>query len=94
MIASPDRAGGFAHDAFVAALDEVRRSRGARWQDVARQSGISHTTLCRLRSGRNTDIENFAALCAWAGLSPGMFMFRRRAEEYDGADNAGGGSGA
>lgn len=60
--------------AFYAALDAVRESRGLTWKAVARESGVSASTLTRVGQGRRPDLDSFAALVAWAGLRAADFI--------------------
>lgn len=61
-------------DALHAALDHERHSRGLSWRDVARETGVSAATLSRLTQGRRPDVDGFAALVAWLGLSADEFL--------------------
>jgi transcriptional regulator with XRE-family HTH domain len=73
-----DRA--FDNQAFFAALDSERISRGMHWKAVASEAGVSASTLTRIGQGRRPDLDSFAALTSWAGLDPDAF-FRRAGEE-------------
>lgn len=66
----------FDNDGFFAALDAVRQSRGVHWKTVAREAGVSASTLTRMGQGRRPDVDSFAALASWADLDPDDF-FRR-----------------
>lgn len=60
--------------ALHAALDRERRSRGLSWRDVAGETGVSAATLSRLAQGKRPDVDGFAALVAWLGLSADEFL--------------------
>jgi transcriptional regulator with XRE-family HTH domain len=64
----------FDNDAFFAALDAERVSRGMHWKAVASEARISASTLTRIGQGRRPDVDSFAALTAWAGLEPERFF--------------------
>jgi len=64
----------FDNDAFYAALDAQRRSRGITWKKVAEEANVSASTLTRIAQGRRPDVDSFAALAGWAGLRPESFL--------------------
>lgn len=64
----------FDADGFYAALDKCRMIRGAQWKDISKATGVSRTTLSRMKSGRRPDAASLAALSAWAGLNPANFL--------------------
>lgn len=47
-------------------LREKRGSRGVR--EVAKEIGISHSTLSRVERGHLPDLENYQKLCQWLGI--------------------------
>ena len=49
-------------------LAEVRRERGIRQADFARQLGISHTTLSNLEQGKNTSTKVLEAALRQLGM--------------------------
>ena len=67
-----DRAG------FHAAVDATRVGRGLSWAAVARQTGLSGSTLSRMSQGRCPDLDGLAALATWSGLSLQLFIDPRR----------------
>ena len=73
--AEPERAR-FDKAAFDATLDATRAARGLTWRDVAREAGVSPSTLTRLGQGKNPDVHTFAALVAWSGADAGQFVGR------------------
>jgi transcriptional regulator with XRE-family HTH domain len=66
--------GHFDTDAFYAALDGQRQSRRLNWKQVAREVGISASTLTRIAQGKRPDVDNLAALLGWSGLSADQFV--------------------
>lgn len=74
----PRRDRPFDSDAFFAALDAERVSRGLHWKAVANEAGVSASTLTRIGQGRKPDVDSFAALTQWAGLDPEDFFRSRR----------------
>jgi len=60
--------------ALHAALDVQRRSSDLTWREVAGETGVSAATLSRLAQGKRPDVDGFAALVAWLGLSADQFL--------------------
>lgn len=73
-----DKKGWFDASAFYEALDAQRQSRRLTWKQVARESGVSASTLTRMAQGKRPDIDGLAALAAWSGLNADDFI---RSEE-------------
>lgn len=73
-----EKYGYFDGEALYAALDATRVARRLSWRQVARQSGVSSSTLTRMAQGRRPDADGLAALTTWAGLS---------ADDYVRSDN-------
>ena len=62
--------------AFMAALISAAELRKVSMRDVSLATGVSETTLSRMRRGeRACDAASFSALSAWAGLNPQDFYF-------------------
>jgi transcriptional regulator with XRE-family HTH domain len=59
---------------FYSAMDESRASRGASWRQVAKEAGISQSTLTRLAQGKRPDVDSLAALARWANVSVDQFI--------------------
>lgn len=72
--------GEFDMASFYAALDAHRVSRGLNWKDVARESGVSQSTLTRISQGRRPDIDGLALLLTWSGLNAADFLKNRPGE--------------
>lgn len=70
--------GQFDAEAFYASLDSQRQSRGINWRQVAKESGVSASTLTRIAQGRRPDVDSMAALLAWSGLDADSFVIRDR----------------
>lgn len=64
----------FDNDAFFAALNSERSSRGITWKQLANEAGVNASTLTRMSQGRRPDVDSFAALIAWSGLDPDDFI--------------------
>ena len=68
----------FDTEAFFAALDSVRETKGQTWKDVAADSGVSASTLTRMAQGKRPDVDGLAALLTWSGLKAEDFLKGRR----------------
>ena len=66
--------GQFDSEAFYAALDATRQARKLTWKQVAKESGVSASTLTRMAQGRRPDVDGLAALCSWGVLDAGNFI--------------------
>jgi transcriptional regulator with XRE-family HTH domain len=64
----------FDTEAFFAALDGARETRGKTWKDVAAESGVSASTLTRMAQGKRPDLDGMAALLAWSGMKAEQFI--------------------
>lgn len=64
----------FAGKAFIADVDTVRSQKDSSWRDVAREVGVSPSTLTRLRQGTTPDLDTFSRLCAWAKLPTDRYI--------------------
>jgi hypothetical protein len=65
---------GFDHAAFTAAVFRVVDTRGWSAKQLSEATGVSETTLSRMRGGRQPDAASMAALSAWAGINPAKFV--------------------
>lgn len=59
---------------YFAALQRAMQARNATPADVSRATGVSATTLTRMKEGRRPDAASLAALSAWAGLNPAAYV--------------------
>lgn len=66
--------GKFDAEAFYTALDNQRQSKKMTWKQVAKESGVSASTLTRMAQGKRPDVDSMAALAAWSGLSADSFV--------------------
>ena len=64
----------FDGNAFYAALDGERQARQCTWRRVAKESGVSASTLTRIAQGKRPDVDSLAALSAWSGLDVDRFV--------------------
>lgn len=71
--------------ALYAALDRKRQTVGWSWRELARELKISPSTLTRMAQGRRPDVDTFATLLRWLGMSAEEFMrpTKGRKEEAD-----------
>jgi transcriptional regulator with XRE-family HTH domain len=60
--------------AFFDALERARMARGVTMKQVSKDTGVSETTLSRMRTGRRPDAASLAALSAWAGINPAKYV--------------------
>jgi len=65
---------GFNVSAFFEVVAEVVAARNSNWKLVAKEIGVSPSTLSRRDRGRCPDAATLAALSAWAGLNPADFV--------------------
>lgn len=47
---------------------------GETFQEIADKTGVSAPTLSRLDRGTTPSVDTLYALCAWMGVSPGLFL--------------------
>jgi transcriptional regulator with XRE-family HTH domain len=64
----------FDTEAFYAALNAERASRGLTWKEVAEQSGVQASTITRIGQGKKPDVNGLAALLGWSNLQAETFM--------------------
>ena len=60
--------------AFYSSLDKARETRSLTWKRVAKEAGVSASTLTRMAQGKRPDVDSLAALVTWAGLSADDFV--------------------
>ena len=53
--------------ALHAALDEQRTRRGLTWADVARETGVSASTLTGTKRGGRLEVDGVLAMTVWLG---------------------------
>lgn len=82
MVAMADKsAGRFNAAALYAALDARRRERGMSWAEVAREIGVSASTLTRTRLGGRMEVDGMLAMVRWLGRTAESFTFGYKAPE-------------
>ncbi len=59
--------------ALYEALDAQRRSRGMSWQAVAKEIGVSASTLTRTRRGGRMEADGMLAMVRWLGRTAESF---------------------
>jgi transcriptional regulator with XRE-family HTH domain len=60
-------------DALVAALDAERSARGFSWRQLAKDAGVSPSTLTRMQQGKSPDVNTFSALTRWLDIPAERF---------------------
>jgi transcriptional regulator with XRE-family HTH domain len=66
--------GKFDAEGFFAAIDSHRLSKDLTWKQVAKESGVSASTLTRMAQGKRPDVDSLAALSRWSGQSTDDFI--------------------
>jgi transcriptional regulator with XRE-family HTH domain len=64
----------FNTEAFYAALNAERASRGLNWKEVAEQAGVQASTITRIGQGKKPDVNGLTALLGWSNLQAETFM--------------------
>jgi transcriptional regulator with XRE-family HTH domain len=59
--------------ALHAALDEQRRARGMSWEQVAREIGVSASTMTRMKQGGRLEVDGMLAMVGWLGRTVESF---------------------
>jgi transcriptional regulator with XRE-family HTH domain len=57
-----------------AALDAERQERNISWRQLAKEAGVSPSTLTRLGNGYRPDVDAFAKLVQWLGVPADRFF--------------------
>jgi hypothetical protein len=72
-------------EAFYAALDSKRRSKGLSWRALATQLEITPSTFTRMAQGLKPDVDTFATLLRWLGMPQEEFLrpAKRKPETAD-----------
>ena len=60
-------------DALVAALDSERKAKGLSWRQLAKEAGVSPSTLTRMQQGKSPDVNTFTALTQWLNIAAERF---------------------
>jgi transcriptional regulator with XRE-family HTH domain len=70
----PEKRGHFDAMGFYQALDATRKARQLTWRQVAREAGVTASTLTRMAQRKRPDVDSLAALTAWSGLKADDFV--------------------
>lgn len=62
--------------AFYQAINDTRHRLNLTWQQVSEQSGVSPSTLSRLKRGCDVSLDNLAALINWGSFDFANFIER------------------
>lgn len=65
------------------ALDKARESRGLSWRQLAREVGVSASTISRMANDLKPDLTAFAAMTSWLRMSAEDFYVRGDADTGD-----------
>jgi transcriptional regulator with XRE-family HTH domain len=60
-------------EALVAALDAERQSKHYSWRQLAKEAGVSPSTLTRMQQGKSPDVNTFSALAHWLNIPAERF---------------------
>lgn len=55
-------------------LGERMKEKNYSMRDVAKETGVSHTTISRILAGQTADIDTLIAICKWMNVSPSHFL--------------------
>jgi transcriptional regulator with XRE-family HTH domain len=71
--------------ALYAAIDRKRQAQKLSWRGLAAKLDITPSTFTRLAQGLKPDVDTFATLIRWLGMSPEEFLrpTKRKPEEAD-----------
>ncbi len=64
--------------ALYAALDVERRSRGVTWKEIAKETGVSISTISRTQHGGRMEVDGVLALVGWLGVPVETFTHETR----------------
>ena len=84
-----ERVRGFDAEAYYSALAQIVRAQRISWRQLARETGITPSTLTRMAQGRRPDAASLAVLSAWAGLNPADFVGNTRHAAQPAKSNSG-----
>ncbi|MFF1810797.1 multiprotein-bridging factor 1 family protein [Streptomyces sp. NPDC058251] len=59
--------------ALHAALDAAREERGLSWRQLAKELGVSASTISRMANGLKPDVTGFAAMTTWLRMPAETF---------------------
>ena len=61
-------------DALYGALDQKRQRLKLSWRQVASAANVSASTFSRMTQGKRPDVDSFARLVSWLGVSADRFL--------------------
>lgn len=64
-------------------IKEKRGGKGLR--EIAKEIGVSHTTLSRIESGKQPDLDTFSKICTWLDVNPADILNIKNSSSTDGA---------
>jgi len=73
---------------FYEQLNHFRELRGATWTQVSGITGVSDSTLSRMRQGRKPDAASLASLASWAGINPAKCVKENHHVEHRSEDSS------
>lgn len=69
--------------ALHAALDAQRIARGWSWRQVAKELGVSASTISRMANGLKPDVTAFAVMTTWLNMPAEAFYIRDEGQVPD-----------
>lgn len=66
--------------ALYAALDAARSEKGLSWRQLAKEVGISPSTMSRMANGHKPDLTAFASMTTWLRMPAETFYVRPELE--------------
>ncbi len=72
--------------ALHAALDKAREAKGLSWRQLAKDIGVSASTISRMANDLKPDVTAFAAMTTWLNLPAEAFYTRELDSEADEPD--------
>lgn len=61
-------------EGFWLGLSRTVEARGWTWKKVSEATGVSSSTLSRMKTGRRPDAASLAVLSNWSGINPAQFF--------------------
>ncbi|QIZ99813.1 helix-turn-helix domain-containing protein [Leifsonia sp. PS1209] len=68
--------------ALHSALDAARTAKDLSWRQLAKELGVSASTISRMANGFRPDVTAFAAMTLWLKM-PAEAFYRQRASDHD-----------
>jgi transcriptional regulator with XRE-family HTH domain len=72
--------------ALHAALDAARGEKGLSWRQLAKDIGVSASTISRMANGLKPDVTAFAAMTTWLRMPAEAFYVTSAPETRDGEE--------